>query len=97
MAKRVGEITEQIDILFINAGIANCAPIEYIDEDFFDKTFNINVKGVFFTVKYLLPYLKEGVSVILNASINAHIVSAHATVYSCNQSKCAELGLNSFG
>lgn len=47
MSERVGELNEQLDILFVNAGVANFAPIEYIDEAFFDETFNINVKGVF--------------------------------------------------
>jgi NAD(P)-dependent dehydrogenase (short-subunit alcohol dehydrogenase family) len=37
----------RIDVLFVNAGIAKLAPIEMIDEAFFDNQFNVNVKGAF--------------------------------------------------
>jgi NAD(P)-dependent dehydrogenase (short-subunit alcohol dehydrogenase family) len=45
----------QIDILFANAGISKSSPMEKISEEQFDKTFSINVKGVFFTVQKALP------------------------------------------
>src|SRR6476469_8503936 len=41
----------KIDIVFANAGIARYAPLRAITEDFFDSIFNINVKGVLFTVQ----------------------------------------------
>jgi NAD(P)-dependent dehydrogenase (short-subunit alcohol dehydrogenase family) len=37
----------RIDVLFVNAGIAKLAPIEKVDEAFYDAQFNINVKGAF--------------------------------------------------
>ncbi len=81
----------KLDALFLNAGIAKFAPIHDIDEQFFDKQFDINVKGLFFTIKYLLPVLKEGSSVIINASINAHIGMPNSSVYAA--SKAAVLSL----
>jgi NAD(P)-dependent dehydrogenase (short-subunit alcohol dehydrogenase family) len=45
----------QIDILFANGGITKSSPMEKISEEQFDKTFSINVKGVFFTVQKALP------------------------------------------
>lgn len=89
--KKVAEKKVQLDILFLNAGIAKFAPLNYIDEEFFDEAFNINVKGVFFTVKYLLPYINNGSSVILNASINAHIGSANASVYAATKASVISL------
>jgi NAD(P)-dependent dehydrogenase (short-subunit alcohol dehydrogenase family) len=59
----------RIDILFANAGVAEFAPLGTITEDLFDKTFNINVKGLLFTVQKALPLFQDGGSIILNASI----------------------------
>lgn len=65
----VGSRYGKVDILFANAGIAEVAPFDAVDEHFFDRHFNINVKGLFFTVQKALPVLNDGSSVILNASI----------------------------
>ena len=71
----------KLDILFANAGVGYFAPLESIDEASYDNQFNINVKGVFFTVQKLMPRLSEGASVILNASaVNAKGV-ATGSVY----------------
>ena len=40
----------RIDILFANAGLGESAPLGAITEALFDKTFNVNVKGLLFTV-----------------------------------------------
>jgi len=42
-----------------------------ITEDLYDSIFNINVKGLLFTVQKALPLLPDGASIILNASIVA--------------------------
>jgi NAD(P)-dependent dehydrogenase (short-subunit alcohol dehydrogenase family) len=59
----------KIDVVFANAGISQVAPFGTVDEKFYDLHFNANVKGLFFTVQKALPLLKDGASVILNASI----------------------------
>ena len=59
----------RIDILFANAGLGDFAPLGSITEAHYDKTFDVNVKGVLFTVQKALPLLVDGASVILNASI----------------------------
>src|SRR5712675_2696820 len=61
----------KLDILFANAGIAQYAALGEISEDFYDSIFNINVKGILFTVQKALPLLPDGASIILNASIGA--------------------------
>jgi NAD(P)-dependent dehydrogenase (short-subunit alcohol dehydrogenase family) len=55
--------------VFANAGIAKYAPFGKITEEFYDSIFNINVKGLLFTVQKALPLLPDGASIILNASI----------------------------
>jgi NAD(P)-dependent dehydrogenase (short-subunit alcohol dehydrogenase family) len=59
----------RIDVLFANAGLGEFAPLGSITEAHYDKTFDVNVKGVLFTVQKALPLLVDGASVILNASI----------------------------
>jgi len=61
----------RLDIVFANAGIAKYAPLGTITEEFYDSIFNINVKGVLFTVQKALPLLPDGASIILTASIVA--------------------------
>ena len=57
-----------IDVLFVNAGVALPAPFDQTPEDLFDRHFDINVKGAYFTVQKALPLLSEGASVILTTS-----------------------------
>jgi NAD(P)-dependent dehydrogenase (short-subunit alcohol dehydrogenase family) len=59
----------KLHIVFANAGVARYAPFGTITEEFFDSIFNINVKGVLFTVQKALPLLLDGASIILNSSI----------------------------
>ncbi|AIE84528.1 SDR family NAD(P)-dependent oxidoreductase [Fimbriimonas ginsengisoli] len=59
----------RIDVLFANAGGAKFAPLGAITEEHYDQTFDINVKGLLFSVQKALPLFKEGGSIILNASI----------------------------
>lgn len=58
----------RIDILFANAGVGEFAPLGEISEEHFDKIFDINVKGVLFTVQKALPLFQDGGSIILTAS-----------------------------
>jgi len=74
-----------IDIVFANAGVAKYVPLGAITEDFFDSIFNINVKGVLFTVQKSLSLLRDGGSIILNASIVASKGLSSNSVYSATK------------
>lgn len=74
-----------LDIVFANAGIGEFASLEASDEGHFDRIFDINVKGLFFTVQKALPLLKDGASVILNASSAAHTGMDNFSVYSASK------------
>jgi len=75
----------KLDILFANAGIANAAPLATITEDFYNKTFNTNVKGMLFTVQKALPFLSDGASIILPSSIVASKGLPGNSVYSATK------------
>jgi NAD(P)-dependent dehydrogenase (short-subunit alcohol dehydrogenase family) len=74
-----------IDIVFANAGVARYAPLGAITEDFVDSIFDINVKGVLFTVQKSLSLLRDGGSIILNASIVASKGLSSNSVYSATK------------
>jgi NAD(P)-dependent dehydrogenase (short-subunit alcohol dehydrogenase family) len=63
------EARGRVDIVVANAGVGEFVPLEAVTEDFFDKVFNINVKGTLFTVQKALPLLNDGGSVILIGSV----------------------------
>lgn len=74
-----------IDVLFANAGVALFKPTTEVDTDFFDNQFNTNVRGLYFTVAKALPLMKDGSSVILNASVVSVKGIAGASVYSATK------------
>ncbi len=59
----------RLDVVFANAGGGSFAPLGSITEEHYDQTFNLNVKGLLFTVQKALPLIPDGGSIILNASI----------------------------
>jgi NAD(P)-dependent dehydrogenase (short-subunit alcohol dehydrogenase family) len=75
----------KLDIVFANAGVARFAPFGTITEEFFDSIFDINVKGVLFTVQKALPLLPDGASIILNASIVGSKGFSANSVYSATK------------
>ena len=75
----------KLDIVFANAGVAKFAPFGKITEEFYDSIFNINVKGLLFTVQKALPLLPDGASIILNASIVASKGLPANSVYSATK------------
>jgi NAD(P)-dependent dehydrogenase (short-subunit alcohol dehydrogenase family) len=75
----------KLDIVFANAGIARYGPLGEITEEFYDSIFNINVKGLLFTVQKALPLMPDGASIILNASIVASKGLPSNSVYSATK------------
>ncbi len=75
----------KLDIVFANAGVAELAPLGEIKEEEFDRIFDINVKGLLFTVQKALPLIPDGGSIILNASIVASKGNAASSVYSASK------------
>jgi NAD(P)-dependent dehydrogenase (short-subunit alcohol dehydrogenase family) len=75
----------ELDVVFANAGIAKYAPMGSITEDLYGSIFDINVKGVLFTVQKALPLMPDGAAIILNASIVASKGLPANSIYSASK------------
>jgi NAD(P)-dependent dehydrogenase (short-subunit alcohol dehydrogenase family) len=75
----------RLDVLFANAGVARYAPLGKITEELYDSIFDINVKGLLFTVQKALPLMPDGASIVLNASIVGSKGFSANSVYSATK------------
>ena len=75
----------RLDIVFANAGTAQLASLDKITEQHYDAIFNVNVKGLVFTVQKALALMPDGGSIVLNASIFGSKGPAGWSVYSATK------------
>jgi NAD(P)-dependent dehydrogenase (short-subunit alcohol dehydrogenase family) len=66
--KEVAVKKGKIDVLFANAAIVEPTATSAESPEHYDKTFDINLRGVFFAVQKALPLMKDGGSIILTGS-----------------------------
>ena len=74
-----------LDILFANAGTGDVAPLREITPKQYDQTFDVNVKGVLFTVQKGLPLIGEGGSIVLTGSTTGVMGTPSFSVYSASK------------
>ncbi len=74
-----------VDVLFVNAGIFQPAPVGRISEEMFDHQMGINFKGAVFTIEKFLPILRDGASVIALSSVNAYTGMSNTAVYAASK------------
>jgi NAD(P)-dependent dehydrogenase (short-subunit alcohol dehydrogenase family) len=89
--KVVSKELGQVDVLFANAGIAKFAPVSDVSEDDYDETFDINVKGVFFTIQKSIPFLNDNASIILNTSFVNQAGVPTTSVYAASKAAVRSL------
>ena len=93
--KAVAETLRQqfsgLDILFINAGVADLRPVGQWDEAAFDRSFAINLKVPYFLIQALLPLLASPASIVLNASVNEHVGMPNTSVYGATKAALLSL------
>ena len=81
----------QLDVLFLNAGIADLKPLDQWDEAAFDRSFNTNVKGPYFLLKALLPVFANPASIVINGSVNPLIGMPTSSVYAATKAAMISL------
>src|SRR5579862_2123323 len=80
-----------LDVLFVNAGVTELRPVEKWDGAGFDRSFATNVKGPFFLIQALLPVFANPASIVLNASVNAHVGMPNTSVYGATKAALLSL------
>jgi NAD(P)-dependent dehydrogenase (short-subunit alcohol dehydrogenase family) len=75
----------RVDVLFANAGGGSFATLEEVTEEHFDRTFDVNVKGVLLTVQKALPLMNDGASIILPGSTAATSGTVAIGVYAASK------------
>lgn len=78
----VAESFREFDLLFVNAGVANLESFEKVTEKEYDRIFNINTKGAFFSVQRLSPLIKNGGAIVFTTSIANEMGTSGMSVYS---------------
>lgn len=81
----------ELDVVFINAGVAKFSELTDVTEDMWDLTFNTNIKGPFFLIQALVPLLRPGCSIVLNGSISAHLGVPTTSVYAASKAALISL------
>lgn len=80
-----------LDILFANAGTGLFAPLGEITVDHYDQIFDVNVKGLVFTVQKALPLMKAGSSIILTGSSTGVMGTPQFSIYSATKAAIRNL------
>ncbi len=75
----------RLDVVFANAGIGDLVHINDVTAEHYDKIFDVNVRGVLFTVQKALPLLNDGASVILTGSVAGSKGIGSFSVYSASK------------
>ncbi len=84
----------RLDILFANAGIGEIAPLVSVTPEHFDRLYDTNVRGLFFTVQKALPLMSRGGSIILNASTTSTVGTPSFSVYSSTKAAVRSFARN---
>jgi NAD(P)-dependent dehydrogenase (short-subunit alcohol dehydrogenase family) len=66
----IAETLGQLDCVFINAGVAELEPFERVTEASYDRQFDVNTKGAFFTVQCLAPLVRDGGAIVFTTVTN---------------------------
>lgn len=91
LAGEVGRWTDQLDILFLNAGISRPAKFESVDEAFFEEHIATNVRGPFFVFQQMMGLLRSNASVVITTSCLDEMGRHGMSVYSATKAALRSL------
>jgi len=82
----------RLDVVFANAGVGTFGPLATMTEEAWDATFDVNVKGVFFTVQKAVPLMRAGGAIVLNASVAAGKGNPVGSIYGASKAAVRSFG-----
>jgi NAD(P)-dependent dehydrogenase (short-subunit alcohol dehydrogenase family) len=74
-----------IDLLHVNAGLAELEPFEQVTEASYDRQFTVNTRGAFFTIQRLAPLIREGGAIVVTSSVADEGGEPGMSVYSATK------------
>ncbi|MEH0198934.1 SDR family oxidoreductase [Caulobacter sp. CCNWLY153] len=80
-----------LDVLLANAGTGAFAPLGEITVEHYDQIFDLNVKGLVFTVQKALPLMGQGGSIILTGSSTGVMGTPAFSIYSATKAAVRNL------
>ena len=78
----------QLDYVFANAGINGVwAPLDELDIEEWQQTLDVNLSGTFYTIKFAVPHMSVGGSIVVTSSVNGTRMFSNtgATAYSVSK------------
>jgi NAD(P)-dependent dehydrogenase (short-subunit alcohol dehydrogenase family) len=81
LGRLVEEKFGKLDFVFINAGVSELQPFDQVTEDSYDRQFDVNTKGAFFTTQRLAPLVRNGGSIVFTTVTNGP-ANPNLSVYS---------------
>ncbi|MEV0251738.1 SDR family oxidoreductase [Nocardia sp. NPDC050712] len=85
LMRRIQTWRGTLDAVFANAGVGIFKPSAELTEEDVDRTLNVNVKGVFFTIHAAQPLLRDGSAIVINASWTLYRGLPVASIYSASK------------
>jgi NAD(P)-dependent dehydrogenase (short-subunit alcohol dehydrogenase family) len=92
LVESVAKTGKKLNLLFLNAGFAFYSPIESTPVEAFDSMFNVNVKGLYFTLQKFIPHLAEGASVILTSAGASTAAAANVSLFIAAKAAVSSIG-----
>src|SRR5262245_10015707 len=94
--KAIAEIKQRegrINMLFANAGKHHVATLENTDDSILNELIDINIKGVFFTLRAVIPIMKEqkSGSIVIMGSDQCFIGKGSSAVYGLTKGAMGQL------
>lgn len=87
----IGQRLGPIDLLHVNAGIAELEPFEQVTEASYDRQFAVNAKGVFFTIQRLSPLMRDGGAIVITSSVADEGAEPGMSVYSATKAAAVSM------
>lgn len=78
----VAQRLHDVDLLFVNVGYSTLTPFSEATQEDYDRTFDVNTKGAFFTAQRLAPLIKDGGSIVFTTSVATEQGAEGLTLYS---------------
>ena len=86
-------VHRRIDVVFANAGVAAFGPVAYVDPQAWQRCVEVNIFGVFNTVRSALPaLLRQQGYVLINASVSSFAHPPAMSAYAASKSAVEAMG-----